>query len=215
MKKIIISAFAILLLTASGAFAHPHVRFISRITSDFNGEQCIGCSFEWEFDSFFSGSMIHDFDKNHDGKFDEKEIKDIYKNGFSNLSNYGYFIYIRKSTSRINPEKVENFAAWQKDGKLFYSFYIPFKNRNFSDDFYIAVFDRSFYCSVEYGKPAVTIHQKSGVSPVYEITTNKKFPVYYNPAGSVDDLTIYKKWKPGLETAYPDEIHLYLKKPGE
>lgn len=212
MRKLILIVIAVILFQVTGAISHPHVRFTSRVTFEFNGTQCEGFRVEWEFDDYFSGSMIHDFDKNRDGQFDEKEMKNLYKNAFINLKNYGYFVFIRKDKVRSNPENVEDFKAWQKDGKLFYSFFVPFTKVKYNDDFYVAIFDRSFYCSVSYGNPPVTIHQKSGVSPVYEIIQNKKFPVYYNPLGSVDDLTIYKKWKPGLETAYPDEIHIYFKK---
>jgi len=209
MQKLLIFIIMAILFPTAEIFAHPHVRFTSKTICYFSGEQCEGCRLEWEFDDYFSGSMIHDFDKNHDGQFDENEKKDLYKNAFSNLKNYGYFVFLRKGSVRSNPERVDDFNAWHKDGKLFYSFYIPFNKLKCGDDFYIAVFDRSFYCSVEYGKPPVVIHQKNGDSPVYEITKNKKFPVYYNPQGSADDMTLYKKWKPGLETAYPDEIHIY------
>lgn len=211
MHKIILFALAII-ITASAAFPHPHVKIISRITFDFSGTKCEGCSIEWEFDDYFSGSMIHDFDKNRDGQFDEKEKKNLYNEAFINLKNYGFFVFLRKGKVRSNPQKVENFNAWQRDGKLFYSFYIPFDKLQSGDDFYVAVFDRSFYCAIYYAESPVIIHQKIGVFPVYDITTNKNYPVYYNPYGSPDDQTLYRKWKPGLETAYPDEIRIYFKR---
>ncbi len=212
MRKILLSALLLILLAATGAFAHPHVRMKSCVTLDFNGTQCEGCRIQWEFDDFFSGSTIHDFDKNRDGQFDEKEMKNLYNNQFKDLVNYGYFVFFRKGTARNNPDTVKEFKAWQKDGVLYYSFFVPFTKLKYDDDFYIAIFDRSFYCSITYEKTPVIINQKNGVSPAYEIITNKKYPVYYNPLGAADDMTLYKKWKPGLETAYPDEIHIYFKR---
>jgi len=200
-----------IILSASFLHSHPHVKITSTITFDFNGTTCEGCRVQWMFDDYFSASMINDFDKNRDGVFDEKELNNLYNGGFINLKNYGFFVFLRKNSVRTNPEKVSEFRAWQKERKLFYSFYITFYNKTYSDDFYLAVFDRSFYCAAFYGAPAVIINQKQGVSPVYEITSNKKYPVFYNPAGAADDMTVYKKWKPGLETAYPDEIHVYFR----
>ena len=199
------------ILTVSFLYSHPHVKITSTITFDFNGTTCEGCRVLWMFDDYFSASMINDFDKNRDGIFDEKELKNLYNGGFINLKNYGFFVFLRKGSERTNPDKVSEFNAWQKERKLFYSFYISFNSKTYSEDFYLAVFDRSFYCAAFYGDPAVIINQKQGASPVYEITRNKKYPVFYNPAGAADDMTVYKKWKPGLETAYPDEIHIFFR----
>ena len=189
-------------------FSHPHVKITSSIEFEYNGRECTGCTIEWMFDRYFSASIIGGFDKNKDGKFDEKEIKTIEAKAFSNLKNYGYFVFLRKGAERKNPLKVNSFRARIKNGILFYSFFIPFEKGKYDDDFYVAVFDRSFYCATEYAKDAVKIIQKSGSSPKFKISANKKYPVYYNPAGASDDMTIYKKWKPGLETAYPEEVHI-------
>jgi len=162
------------------------------------------------FDDFFSASIIGEYDKNRDHTFDEREKKEVYKEAFSNLKNYGYFVFIRKGATRVNPSRVTDFDAWQRDGVLFYAFTVPLDNMNYGDDFYVAIFDRSFYCAVFYAEEAVAINQESGSSPLYEICRNKNFPVYYNPAGSPDDMTIYRKWRRGLETAYPDEIHVHF-----
>lgn len=215
IKKILIIILILplyVMLLVQSVFSHPHVKIISTITFEFNGTTCEGCRVQWMFDDYFSASMINDFDKNRDGIFDDRELNDLYNGGFINLKNYGFFVFLRKGSERSNPERVSDFNAWQNDRKLFYSFYISFKDQRYSDDFYLAVFDRSFYCAAYYSNPAVIINQKKGGMPVYEITRNKKYPVYYNPAGAADDMTIYKKWKPGLETAYPEEIHIYFRK---
>lgn len=187
---------------------HPHVKITSKIEFEFNGKECRGCRIEWMFDRYFSASIISGFDKNKDGKFDEKEISTIQAKAFSNLKNYGYFVFIRKGSERKNPATVNSFSAAQKNGILYYSFFIPFEKGKYDDDFYVAVFDRSFYCATEYARDAVKINQKSGIPPKHKTAVNKKYPVYYNPAGASDDMTIYRKWKPGLETAYPEEVHI-------
>jgi ABC-type uncharacterized transport system substrate-binding protein len=208
MKRIIYITVMSLLFLTTTLFSHPHVKITARTEFIFHGEKCEGIQIEWKFDDYFSGSLIHQFDLNRDKSFDENEIQNLYKNAFSNLKNYGYFVFIRKDNIRKNPERITDFKAWQKNGTVFYSFYIPFDKMKYENDFYLAVFDRSFYCSVVYDKNPVIIRQKEGVSPSFKIVRNKKYPVYYNPQGDVDDTTLYKKWRPGLETAYPDEIHI-------
>jgi ABC-type uncharacterized transport system substrate-binding protein len=211
MRKILFLFLAVF-SAAAGLSAHPHVKLTSHVEIVCSGNRCEGCRFEWKFDDFFSGSVIREFDKNKDGFFDAKEIKNIYNQAFINLKNYGYFVFLRKGFERKNPDKVTDFSAWQKNGVLYYSFFVPFEKLKYDDDFYVAVFDRSFYCAVVYTDKDVSVMQKSGEAPNYELSVNKKYPVYYNPLGSAEDLTIYKKWKPGLETAYPDEIHIHFKK---
>lgn len=209
--KILLSALILFLLIQSGLYAHPHVRLYSKLEVEYSEDKCAGFWVEWQFDDYFSASVIHEFDKNKNGLFEDNEIKDIYNGAFINLKNYGYFLFLRKNKTRQHPKKVENFKAWQKDNLLFYSFYVPLQGMNYGDDFYIAVFDRSFYCDIKYSEIPVTIKQTSGKSPEFEIAKNKDYPVYYNPLGAASDMRIYKKWKPGLETAYPDEIRLFFK----
>ena len=196
----------------SGIFAHPHIRLYSKIEAEYREDKCDGFWVEWKFDDFFSASVIKEFDKNRNGVFEDKEVKDIYGRAFINLKNYGYFIFLRKDKNRQHPKKVERFTAWQKDNLLYYKFYVPLEGTDFTDDFHIAVLDRTYYCSIVYMDNPVSVISKSGNMPAYEITNNKEYPVYYNPLGAADDLRIYTKWKPGLQTAYPDEVHLFIKK---
>jgi ABC-type uncharacterized transport system substrate-binding protein len=165
----------------------------------------------WEFDRVFSADVISMFDKNKDGNFDAKEKKEIYSGAFISLRDYGYFIFLRKGASRSNPASVSEFNAWQEKGILHYSFFIPFDNVKFGRDIYITVFDRSYYCATGYTKEPVHVSGISERNVSYSVETNKKYPVYYDPMGAPGDRTIYRKWKPGLETAYPDEIHLTVK----
>jgi ABC-type uncharacterized transport system substrate-binding protein len=183
---------------------------ISTLAFEFNNTDCKGFWVEWKFDDFFSSSIINDYDKNHDKFFDANEQKIIYKRAFINLKNYGYFVFIRKGNARKNPARVEKFSVWQKNGQLFYKFFVPLEGADYRDNFHVAIFDRSYYCNILYSNPAAVINQRMGEKPRFDLKINKKFPVYYNPLGAADDSTVYKKWKPGLETAYPDEIHIFF-----
>jgi len=228
MKAKTYLAALILFSSAAAVSAHPHMSLESSLEFELNGRECVGIRAEWGFDSVFSANIIGQFDINRDGKFSPAENEAVRKGAFSNLSNYGYFFFLRKGAMRISPKKVEAFEASQRDGILVYRFRVPLEGQGYSDDFYVAVFDTTFFCDVRYAAvPATAVaaagpgaaagsgtgtsdgaQAESGPKPRFEIAVNKKYPVYYNPAGSANDSRVYNKWQKGLQTAYPAEIHV-------
>lgn len=209
MKRIFISI--IFVLTTIQLSAHPHIMLITNLAFEYSGEVCRGVWVNWEFDKFFSSMIIQDYDADQNGSFSTEEIKEIHDHAFINLKRYGYFVSIREGNSRKSPESVENFTARQENGQLFYKFFVPLGN-TYSNNFYLSIFDPTYYCAVKYTDNPVSIKQGEGICPDFELMENKKYPVYYNPYGASDDTTTYTKWKPGLETAYPKEVHIFFKK---
>ncbi len=204
----------LLLVTVLAAFplyAHPHIMLLSDLDFIFSGRTCKGVWVEWAFDRFFSASIIQDYDTDHDGSFSIKEIKQVHDHAFINLKHYGFFVSFRKGKTRKSPDSVTNFSAREKDGELFYKFFIPLDTFKFSNGFYLSIFDPTYYCAVKYRKNPVKIEQSKGETPSFSIETNKNYPVYYNPYGAANDTSTYNKWKPGLQTAYPKEVHIFFK----
>lgn len=213
MKKISIFSLIIIFIVCSDFYilAHPHVRLSAKLIFEYNRNIINGFWVEWNFDEYFSASIISEFDKNRDGIFDKKEQSEVYSKAFINLKQYGFFVFIRKGNLRRNPDKVEKFSVRQKNGLLYYRFYVPMKEAGYGDDFSVSIFDRTFYCNIKYDDDPVEIIQANGKKPVFEVQKNKKYPVYYNPLGAADDMKIYTKWKSGLQTAFPLEVHLFFK----
>lgn len=190
-------------------FSHPHIMLNTSLEIEYSNSNCDGIWVEWEFDRFFSISIINDFDLDRNGYFDDNEVREIEQNAFSNLKKYGYFIYLRSGEQRYNPEAISSFSARFSSEKLYYRFFIPLSGRSFSN-FYISVFDPTYYCAVGYVENGSIIGQGSGRLPNLELLENKDFPVFYNPYGTTTDMTAYTKWEPGLQTAYPRELHVYF-----
>ncbi len=178
---------------------------------EYSNSKCEGIWVEWEFDRFFSISIINDFDLDKNGSFNNSEVSEIEQYAFSNLKKYGYFIYLRSGDKRYNPDIIKSFSARYSGDKLYYRFFIPLKDKNF-DNFYISVFDPTYYCAVNYVENGFIIGQGSGRLPELELLENKDDPVYYNPYGTATDMTAYTKWEPGLQTAYPKEVHVTFRK---
>lgn len=208
----IIPAILFAVLSSAALAAHPHVSLDARLEFEFDGPECRGVRVEWTFDPFFSATVIADFDANRNGQFEETEVLRVHDGAFFNLRKYGFFTLIRKGSRRTSPEAVEDFSAEIRDKHLIYRFFIPLSGKGYGRDFAVAVFDTTYYCAVRYPDDAVTIIQRVPDSPVpsWNREVNRAFPVYYNPAGGMTDTAAYSVWKPGLETAYPEEIHVRL-----
>ena len=177
----------------------------------FEDDKLVGCWLEWTFDSYFSADIIYTYDFDLNGKFDAEETDYIYNYAFINLKNYYYFTFIRQGKTRSNPEKVEKFSAYQKNGLLVYRFYIDLSQYK-GKEIYLAVYDYTYFCDVRYPDDPVSVDfDPTKVNVSFAIEENKDYPVYYNPMGAATDTTVYYEWKPGLQTYYPREIHLTYK----
>jgi ABC-type uncharacterized transport system substrate-binding protein len=206
-KKIIL--FLILSGISTALFAHPHVFITSSVDFILQKDKLQGAWLTWDFDRYFSSDIIKWLDTNKDGVFSEKESQQVYNNAFINLRHYYYYTFIRQGNQRTNPARVEHFQATQKDGIMTYRFYIDLSGYT-GNELYLAVYDYTYYCDVGYTKPDPVKFDcdTDTVHPEYEIVENKKYPVYYDPCGPATDTSVHYKWKPGLNTYYPREIHI-------
>ncbi len=88
-------------------------------------------------------------------------------------------------------------------------FFIPLAKGTYNN-LYLSIFDPTYYSAVSYVDDGIKIESGTGQDPRYEVLGNKDYPVYYDPYGSASDMTTYTKWKPGLQIAYPKEVHVYF-----
>ncbi len=208
----IITVFIFAALASVFLAAHPHVSLDARLEFEFDGTECRGFWVEWTFDPFFSATVIGDFDADRNGRFEESEVRRVHDGAFINLRKYGFFTLIRRGSGRMSPESVESFKAEIRDTRLVYRFFVSLAGKGYGRDFAVAVFDTTYYCAVRYAADPVSFVQRSqeAAVPSYAREVNRAFPVYYNPAGGAADGSTYSAWKPGLQTAYPEEIHVRL-----
>lgn len=204
MRKAIFLIAAIL-AAAPAAFAHPHMSLVSKLEFEFDGKTCRGFWVDWTFDPFFSASIIQEQDRDRDRQLSPAEIKGVHDNAFINLRKYGFFVYIRTGNERRNPEAVERFSAEIRGDRLAYRFYVPVGR---AGDINVAIMDTTYFCAVQYpAKPASVVQLKAGAPmPDLKRAIDKQNPVYYDPSQTATDNSRHVKWRPGLETAYPEEI---------
>jgi len=209
MKRKLLVIAAITLL-GSAAFAHPHVGIEVGIELVYSGTVCTGFWQEWTFDPVFSAMLRGDFDSDRNGRFDEREQKTVHDGAFTNLRKYGYFTLLRRADKRTSPDAIRDFSARIAGDRVIYRFFVPLSSQEGSGDFSLAIFDTTFYTNVEYTSQAVTLSQSLSGQPLPSVSrsVNKNFPVYYNPADPANSTKTYTAWAPGLQTAYPEELHV-------
>ncbi|MBU0934536.1 MAG: DUF1007 family protein [Spirochaetes bacterium] len=211
MKKII--ALALLLLAAQLViYAHPHTAFSVRLDFEFEGTNCTGFWEEWTFDPFFSAEIFSMFDKDANGVFSQDETDMVYNNAFINLRKYGFWTIIRVNGKRSSPDRVEQFSVHKKDARVVYRFRVPVAAGSLGTDFHVAIFDTTYYCAISYEDDPVRISQLGSTKPAirWQREVNRESPIYYNPAGAANDNTVYDTWRQGLQTAWPEEIHIQV-----
>ncbi len=191
-----------------GLFAHPHMSLTASAHFVWKADKLSGVYLDWSFDPYFSADIIRGYDSDGDGTFNAKETATVYDNAFANLKKYFFFTFIRQGDSRGNPKSVSDFSVYQQGGTAHYRFFLDLSR--YKGDLYLAVYDYSYFCAIDYPKENAASFDcdRNIVNPKAEIVENKKYPVYYNPQGAIDDTTVYYTWKKGLQTFYPREIHL-------
>lgn len=201
---------ALLVLFPGFLCAHPHMSLESRVEFEYSGAACTGFWLDWTFDPYFSAAIIQEYDQDGDGFFSAAEAATVQERAFSNLRKYGYFVYLRSGKSRTQPAEVRRFAPEIRGDLLAYRFYVDLAGQGYGGDFSLAIFDPTYYCAVSYAPQAALIRQLDAAAgtPRWERRVNEEYPVYYNPLGSSADMTRYTSWKPGLATAYPEEIRV-------
>ncbi len=108
------------------AFAHPHV-WIDAITTVVVAKGMVtGIKVEWVMDTFFSETLLKDFDLNKNHKFDKNEVADLEREAFSNTAKQSYFTFVKADGVIVKTQKPKEFNAWIDKDVAHYTFLIPF-----------------------------------------------------------------------------------------
>ncbi|MBN1412354.1 MAG: DUF1007 family protein [Spirochaetales bacterium] len=149
IKKLLL--FFLLFLCNTYIFSHPHIFIENSFDFVFNKDST-GITITWVFDEMFSASILMDFDKNKNRIIEEKEMKKIEKDAFSNLKNYGYFLHISVDNKKYGIKSIENFKAEVEGDKIVYRFFVPVKLDSTSKEHLLLAgcYDSTYYCHISY-----------------------------------------------------------------
>ncbi len=164
-------------------FSHPHIFIVNRLTVVFDDKGLAGIRVKWIFDEMFSSMISVDYDQNHNGHFEESEIKTIHKEAFSYLVNYDYFCFIKIDGKSFKVKYVRDFSAsLNNNKKLIYEFLIPCHVKAIPTfkELTIALYDPTYYTAVFFAnnKP-LSLKNDSKFEIKSSISQNLKETYYY------------------------------------
>ena len=155
MKRAVLTAI-LGTTVAWGAMAHPHVFMDTRIEVAYDNHGIAGFWITWKFDKVFTAGILMDFDRDKNERLDPAEVSVIEEKAFSNLVNYGYFVYIRSPKGQFRPSKVLEFTAYMEGGRVHYRFFVPYPLPIGDEEVKVnvAVYDETFFCDIGYAEIA-------------------------------------------------------------
>jgi ABC-type uncharacterized transport system substrate-binding protein len=137
-------------LAARPAAAHPHVWIVATATLIFEGDRVTAIRQEWQFDEIFSGNIIHDFDRNKDGKFDAKETREVEVNAFGNLGQYDFFTRLTAGGAKTKFKTARAFSVERQGKRVVYRFTLdlPEPIEPLKRGIQLAIFDETYFVEI-------------------------------------------------------------------
>jgi ABC-type uncharacterized transport system substrate-binding protein len=150
MKKhrLIISVL-LLIVFASGVWAHPHVFVDNKVVFVFNARGLTGVKIQWTFDELYSSSVIMDYDKNRDHILNSAETRRLAGQALADLKLKHFFTYIRVNGRDFTVESIMKFKVAIKNG------------RTAEQTVDVTCYDESYYIEVttNYQKAATVVNE--------------------------------------------------------
>ena len=158
--------------------AHAHVWIHMGIIVHFDKDGMTGFKEEWVFDEMFSNMIIHDFDKNQNGRLESSEVKEIHKGAFSNLKNFDYFTHVKINGKPFRVTFVKDFHAKIVKNIVVYHFFVPCHIKAILSykEIRIGVYDKSFYTNINLIKDQIFFKNDSGYEHQHKVEINKNEP---------------------------------------
>lgn len=155
----VLALLAALLALPTGAMAHPHVWVTVKATVLYDKRNdkgtITGLRQEWTFDEMYTAMAIEGLDKNHDGKYDRKELAELAQVNIDGLKEFDYFTYAKLAGTdlKFNPP-VDYWLEHTDKGILTLHLTLPLQKPVPADspDFEFSVYDPSYFIAFDFAK---------------------------------------------------------------
>ena len=163
--------------------AHPHIWIDVVTTFQFKEGKVAAIKVNWAFDEFFSAGIIHDFDKDKSGSFDENETAALRYGAFNATEEDSYFTHIKVNGERVRLNRIQSYAVKILQTTLVMEFIAPLPEPvdPATDKLTISVLDSTYYVDVAFDKidPARFGGEQRGFC-TFQIFKDMKNPIYFN-----------------------------------
>lgn len=166
---------------AGAALAHPHVWIDNVTTFRFAQGRIVAIRLRWTFDEMFGGSIIGQFDKNRNKRFEPQEMEALKKGAFDNLEGFGWFTHLTVDMKPVPVKAVTDFKASVENGRLVYEFTIPVDPPvdPLTARVGLGIYDPEFFVDVEVGgRESVRYEGLEGLACRTNVAENARNPIY-------------------------------------
>jgi ABC-type uncharacterized transport system substrate-binding protein len=100
-KRLLVLIVSGMLMSATGAEAHPHVWVSVKTTVLFKGGAIVGLQQHWTFDEFYAAMAIEGLDKNNDGVYDRQELAPLAQVNMDGMKEFKYFTFAKLGDAAV------------------------------------------------------------------------------------------------------------------
>jgi ABC-type nickel/cobalt efflux system permease component RcnA/ABC-type uncharacterized transport system substrate-binding protein len=106
------------------ACSYGDIKILTHLTLNISKNTLNSVDVEWTLDPMFSQMVLGDYDTNRNGRFDSKEVYEVYQSILA-MKEVGFFIrpHLNKKPIRLN--ELKNFTVTYTKGLVIYRFRIP------------------------------------------------------------------------------------------
>lgn len=196
MYNRLIVFFLCFFLSATSAYAHPHIFLKNKIHVVYDHEGIKGFKAFWYADDFSTAGLTDGYDENENEKLDDFEIKMFENDSVGNLKKFNYFTYINVNGKALEMKEVTNFKAELIDGRIVYSFFIPKKITATpqTTEIVISQYDSSYFSFISFSddQPVTLINGEKFVTD-FKIEENKNESYYLDMVHPIALILRFKK----------------------
>lgn len=113
---------AALVLAAEAALAHPHVWIVARSGFRIEADRLVAVEVTLRFDELLSASLVADFDRDRDGRFDAAETARLERETFAGLAELDWLSRLRIAGRPARLAPPSSFRAELEGGLVVYRF---------------------------------------------------------------------------------------------
>lgn len=107
---------------ATSASAHPHVWIVAQSAYRFEGDRVVAVEVVLRFDELLSASLVADYDRDRNGRFDAAETARVEREAFAGLAELDWLSRLRVGGRPVRLHPPSGFVAELRSGVVTYRF---------------------------------------------------------------------------------------------
>src|SRR5262245_12086892 len=139
-------ALALLVASAAGALAHPHVWVTMKSEVVYASDGSVtGVRHAWSFDEMFSTFATQGLESKQKGVFTREELKPLAEVNVTSLKEYDFFTHAKAEGKKIEFVEPTDYYLEYKDQLLTLHFVLPLKAPVTTKALDLQIFDASYF----------------------------------------------------------------------